>query len=284
MAGSRGLRLGRLQQVILSVLWEEEMYGLEIQRAIRIYGFKATSGQLYPALKRLEDNGIISSHEETRIGANRIYYSITPKGKKLLIDSVLDQVKILEIIAAKNLSRSLVESGFVHVKSGDVVVEFSNLKFKEFTMHAASGTAPTGRYIIVSKDRRETSLLTDWTENEDLGGLIQVVEEDERSIPVPDDSADVVLILLRLHLDGSEWILGEAKRIVRDSGKVVIFDLLDMGQDFRNDFYSGILPDHSRVGVKVSELISSLERNGLKMTRENIDRGLVYMAAEPSGC
>jgi DNA-binding PadR family transcriptional regulator len=269
--------------VILSVLWEDKMYGLEIQRAIRLYGFKATSGQLYPALNRLEENGVISSHEETRIGANRIYYSITPKGKKLLIDSVLDQVKILEIIAAKNLSRSLVESGFVHVKPGDIVVEFSNLKFKEFTVHAASGTVPTGRYVIVSKDRRETSLLTEWAESEDLGGLIQVVEE-ERSIPVPDDSADVVLILLRLHLDGSEWILGEAKRIVRDSGEVVIFDLLDMGQDFRNDFYSGILPDHSRVGVEVGELISSLERNGLKVTRENIDRGLVYIAAEPSGC
>ena len=37
-------QLGRLQQAILILLWNDEMYGLEIQRRLKFQGLKVVAG------------------------------------------------------------------------------------------------------------------------------------------------------------------------------------------------------------------------------------------------
>ena len=74
--------------LILSVLLDGENYGYEIIRRV-----KAVSGDqldwsesmLYPALRRLEDRGLLKSRwVASESGPNRKYYAITRQGRSAL--------------------------------------------------------------------------------------------------------------------------------------------------------------------------------------------------------
>jgi DNA-binding PadR family transcriptional regulator len=277
MSLSFGRRLGRLQQVILALLWDEEMYGLEIQRGVSAYGYRATSGQLYPALQRLEENDCVQASERVGVGASRKYYRITEKGRKSLIENVLDQVKILEILATKRLSKVLIESGLLDVGEGDVVVEFSDLRFTDIESVISDRVGARGRHIIITENQRDSKLLRKWIAVEGISDRVKIVQAEGRSIEVDDGSADLVLILFRMHLDGSSWILSEARRIISEGGRALIFDLLDRGDDFRSELYGSVLPDHSGMGVKIDELRKQIELNDLEVSEEFTERGLIFM-------
>lgn len=64
------------------------MYGYEIVQALKETiddNYEMSKGTLYPALKRLENQGFISSYwTEQRTGRRRKYYRITEKGHKVL--------------------------------------------------------------------------------------------------------------------------------------------------------------------------------------------------------
>jgi len=56
------LRKGCLDLVILAVLWEERLYGLEILRRLeQIAGLDLAEGTLYPILMRLKQEGLLES-------------------------------------------------------------------------------------------------------------------------------------------------------------------------------------------------------------------------------
>jgi PadR family transcriptional regulator PadR len=110
MPWRKGARLGSLQAGILSVLWNKEMYGLEIRRRLRYQGLRASVSQLYPTLRKLEERGAISSREEARVGANRIYYRLTPEGKELLKRNMIDVVRIFEYMVSEKFTPVLEEA------------------------------------------------------------------------------------------------------------------------------------------------------------------------------
>ena len=82
------------QELLMSVLKSQELYGLAIAKAIS----EATDGEhsipvgsLYPILRRLEKKGLVKSTwgdatPEKRGGARRRYYSLTGLGSKTLSD------------------------------------------------------------------------------------------------------------------------------------------------------------------------------------------------------
>lgn len=269
-------RLGRLQQVILALLWGEDMYGLEIQRSVTLYGYEVTSGQLYPALKRLEENHHISSYIRAGVGANKKYYRITETGKQCLIENVLDQVKIIEILAVKRLSGIILESGLLEVEEGDTVVEFSDLRFKDIALALSRRLGSRGGYVIVTEDEREAKLLGRWVAAEEIDG-VRIAQARGKSVEIGNDSVDLALILFKMHLDDSAWILSEAKRIIGEKGKIAVFDILDSGGDFRSDLYGGVLPRHSKMGVKKDEIYGAITENELVIKKEVIQKGLILM-------
>lgn len=270
-------RLGRLQQLILALLWGEDMYGLEIQRGVTIYGYEVTSGQLYPALKRLEENNCVSSFERAGVGANKKYYRITETGKQYLIGNVLDQIKIIEILASKKLSSIIIESGLLEVEEGGTMVEFSDLRFRDITLALSRRLGSHGRYIIVAEDEREAERLEKWVKIEGIDDRARVVRTGDKSVEIEPDSVDLALILFRMHLDDSAWILSEAKRMIGVEGRIAVFDLLDSGNDFRSDLYGSVLPRHSRMGVIMDELHAVIAENGLNIKEERIQKGLIFM-------
>ena len=81
------VRKGILEYVILLVMKQRTVYGYELLSTLGKYEMFATAeGTIYPLLRRMEKNGLISSlWQETTPGTPpRKYYSITAQGEKSL--------------------------------------------------------------------------------------------------------------------------------------------------------------------------------------------------------
>lgn len=85
--------LGEFEQLLLlALLSGDELYGVEIRRAIEERAGRTVSpGAIYTALDRLERRGLLASrHGEPtaqRGGKRKRYYRLVPAGEKLLAES-----------------------------------------------------------------------------------------------------------------------------------------------------------------------------------------------------
>ena len=87
MRFDRELLKGNTVTLVLSVLEERPMYGYQLVKEIerRSEGiFKFPHGTLYPLLYNLERKGLIKGEWRVEGRRNRKYYSLTPKGRKVL--------------------------------------------------------------------------------------------------------------------------------------------------------------------------------------------------------
>jgi len=79
------LRKGSVRALILSLLQEEPMYGYQLSKELqrRSQGFfEFKEGTLYPALHRLEQEGLLRGEwEVVEEGPSRKYYHLTDKGR-----------------------------------------------------------------------------------------------------------------------------------------------------------------------------------------------------------
>jgi PadR family transcriptional regulator, regulatory protein PadR len=80
---------GNLELILLTILKEGEMYGLEIineaqARTDGLFDFK--EGSLYPALHRMTQAGLLTSEfrDSDTGGPRRKYYTLSEKGTKIL--------------------------------------------------------------------------------------------------------------------------------------------------------------------------------------------------------
>jgi PadR family transcriptional regulator, regulatory protein PadR len=78
---------GALPTLILEALESEPSHGYRIAQSIKersrgVLDFK--EGTLYPALHRLENDGVVVSYNTVENGRTRRYYQITASGRTLL--------------------------------------------------------------------------------------------------------------------------------------------------------------------------------------------------------
>ena len=94
------IRKGSTNTLILSLLSEEPMYGYQIIQELqqRSEGyFEMKEGLLYPALHRMEQDGLLKSEWRSVAGSRRRkYYSITDEGRKVLVNSVAEWTAFTE--------------------------------------------------------------------------------------------------------------------------------------------------------------------------------------------
>ena len=94
------IRKGSTSTLILSLLSDEPMYGYQITQELqqRSEGyFEMKEGLLYPALHRMEQDGLLESEWRSVAGSRqRKYYFITEKGHKVLANSVTEWTTFTE--------------------------------------------------------------------------------------------------------------------------------------------------------------------------------------------
>ena len=73
--------------LVLRLLTSREMYGYEIVKAVRLVTSEAIGlgeGVIYPVLHWLEESGAVKAKRKAVNGRERVYYSVTTKGRKRL--------------------------------------------------------------------------------------------------------------------------------------------------------------------------------------------------------
>jgi len=77
------LRRGVIVLAVLSQL-NEEQYGYSLLKLLSEQGLELDQGTLYPLLRRLESQGLLSSDWNTEGSRPRRYYVISPEGQAML--------------------------------------------------------------------------------------------------------------------------------------------------------------------------------------------------------
>jgi PadR family transcriptional regulator PadR len=89
--------------LLLKLLDGREMYGYELARAIRTTTRDAISvgeSVLYPALHVLEERGWLRAKRRAVNGRTRVYYSLTPAGRRRLAAMTAEWQRISGGVAA----------------------------------------------------------------------------------------------------------------------------------------------------------------------------------------
>lgn len=93
---------GTLGPIILNLLTEhKKMYGYEITQRIKELSdgkILIKEGSLYPALHRLEADGLLESEQLEVSGRQRKYYKLTKKGKQDSIKASRELLSFLQTI------------------------------------------------------------------------------------------------------------------------------------------------------------------------------------------
>ena len=91
MAPETQLRRGSVRVLILGLLQEQPMYGYQLSKELqkRSMGyFEFKEGTLYPALHRMERDGLVLGRwQVVEEGPSRKYYQLTEKGREELARS-----------------------------------------------------------------------------------------------------------------------------------------------------------------------------------------------------
>lgn len=77
------LRRGTLVMMVLSIC-QKEAYGYVIVEKLSNLGIPVEAGTLYPLLRRLETQELLTSQWDTSEARPRKYYTLSPEGKTVL--------------------------------------------------------------------------------------------------------------------------------------------------------------------------------------------------------
>jgi len=95
------LRRGVTTYALLHIL-SSEQYGYSLQMTLSQLGLEVEQGTLYPLLRRLEQQGLLSSNWRVEEGRPRRYYQINDAGRELLQKLVDEWARLNAIISKFN--------------------------------------------------------------------------------------------------------------------------------------------------------------------------------------
>ncbi len=77
------LRRGCLALAVLAQL-REEHYGYTLRKALSVHGMEIEESTLYPLLRRLESQGLLTSQWREEEKRNKRFYRLSPEGETIL--------------------------------------------------------------------------------------------------------------------------------------------------------------------------------------------------------
>lgn len=93
------LRRGSLIVAVLGEL-RQEQYGYTLRKSLEEHGISMDEGTLYPLLRRLETQGLLSSEWREQDKRNKRFYRLSPQGEVILTQLLLDWENLSQSIRA----------------------------------------------------------------------------------------------------------------------------------------------------------------------------------------
>jgi len=91
------LKKGILDALVLSILKREDLYGYKLAEEVNGIVHIAETA-LYPILRRLKEQGLLTTYSVEHNGRLRKYYSITESGRTHLDERINDLAELRKII------------------------------------------------------------------------------------------------------------------------------------------------------------------------------------------
>lgn len=94
---TRSFANGLPELIILRLVSQREMYGYELMKAMETatdHRLSFAEGHIYPLLHVMEADGHLASSRREVRGKTRLYYRVTPKGRKRLEHMVGDWTRV----------------------------------------------------------------------------------------------------------------------------------------------------------------------------------------------
>ncbi len=91
------LKKGILDVLVMSILKREDLYGYKLSEQINSI-VRIAETALYPVLRRLKGQGLLTTYSVEHNGRLRKYYSITESGKAHLDERIRDLAELRKII------------------------------------------------------------------------------------------------------------------------------------------------------------------------------------------
>ena len=90
------LKRGLLEICVLAVLQEKDSYGYQLIKDISSC-IAISESTLYPILKRLEGNQMLTVYSQEHNGRLRKYYHITPQGRQKIADFIEEWQEVMKV-------------------------------------------------------------------------------------------------------------------------------------------------------------------------------------------
>jgi DNA-binding PadR family transcriptional regulator len=277
--------LNWLQQRILELLWEQkDLYGQEI---VEIMSYKHNeeekirSGQLYPALRKLEKGGFVKSEEKKIENIKHVIYKITEKGDLEIQKQFSIFFHLMEVAIGKDLGSILDEMNDIIDFSDKFCVDLSNRFLDPVTLKLAEFVKPDGRYIVREDcyfDAELSELLKKRIVTFNHQHVISIKNRNE----LTKNNVDVAIVVFTLHESNSEWILPKMKEILRPDGYGIIIDLISLEGHIIEKIVSNYLSNHGSIGINIDETKEKLIQLGFTVTNEHVIDGIVTLIFQPT--
>jgi len=284
-------RLGWRQLTVITLLWNREMYGIEIQKRMKMLGDNLGQGQLYPLLNKLEEAGVLEANEKERIGANRIYYKTTEKGKETLKIYGINFIGLFQRLIIEKTSyiiETIIEE--LEIGPGKIITDFSAPDIENVVLEEiAPKIRPTGRLFIETSSTEKVELLEYRIRFHELEDIVTPIEVIDGRVNLPDKSVDIATCIFTLHEENTEWIIPEIARVLKEDGKAMIIDLKKIDFEEGNiimdtiAILGDVVPRHNRdsIGVDFKEVEEVLKKNNLVLEKKEEKRGVCNLIVKP---
>ncbi len=278
-------RLGFLQLSILTLVWKTEMYGLELLKNLKLNGYPIGPGQLYPALGKLEEKGLIISREEIKKGANRRFFLTTELGRQLVTYYLMDFLSLFSEMQAEKVSfvtKDIYE--LIEIRPGITFADFSIRRTgRQFVpiieIHEQVGSK--GHVFLTSTRKDYTDLYKGRIKDNNLKNAT-VLEVEQGKTTLPDSSVELAICIFTLYMNDTEWIIPEMGRVLKTNGIGLIVDTKEIERELDArfafiDLLLDLVPQLSKIGINLSEVEGISAENGLVIHRKKENRGVIYL-------
>ncbi|NVM02904.1 MAG: PadR family transcriptional regulator [Candidatus Helarchaeota archaeon] len=258
-------RIGWFQLQLLLQLAFRPKYGYEIINEMKINDIKISTGQVYPALKKLENSEYLKSFSKKGKAARRKYYEITKRGLEAVRRTIRPMIFNL-LPAIYTLLADIKNTIFdiAEIKEGDKVLIFSD-PIKQPLLDLARIVGYDGEVYITVNTPASFQTVNDFALFYNLEKVIKPVILNEKfKIQLKSNLVDhgVFMLFQRKKRQEAQEILNEIKRCTKKNSAVYILSTEPglLSETFLNFF------DFS-YGYEQEEIMDFCKVAGLKIER-----------------
>ncbi|MHA1784007.1 MAG: PadR family transcriptional regulator [Candidatus Helarchaeota archaeon] len=268
-------RIGWFQLQLLLQLAFRPKYGYEIINEMKVNDIKISTGQVYPALKKLENSGYLNSFSKKGRAARRKYYEITEKGVKAIKRTIRPMLYNL-LPAMYTLLADIRTTLFDHYKinKGDTILFYSD-PIKQPLIDLARLVGDEGKVLITVRTAASLQTILDFATFFNFEDVIQpVIITKERKIKCEKEIAEQAVLMLFQKEKSLDLLLNEIVRVIKPRGTLV---LLSTEPNIISETFLSFFGFN--IGFQEKELKILCNNAGLEVERvDNVKRIIIIKA------